>query len=319
MTTKRSPAGAPGADVFARTVPLMIEKHYFGESRSANMAPVQLTEGGKAIPTEDQARTKAFLSLRKKLLDSEELRRIRYRDGAFKDFLKGSATPFRPGLWLVPVKLTELVAAEARKWEEEREALVEKACDVYPSLVAAMRKPLGVMYNQLDYPSVDVFRSKYWVEWRFINFGVAEVLREVRADIFRREEEKLVRQASEARVLIEQHLRSGLLEVTKHLHDLLAPKASGRRVGLRENCLDRLNEFLGTVEARDVTGDKELGKVVAKLRKFTATMDVQAIRDDDELRDRATEEMEAVATTLEALVVEGPARGIRVRAEEMAS
>lgn len=307
--TRRQAAAAPSTDVFARTVPLLLEKHYFGESKKASMAPVSI-DGQTAA---EQARTKAMLTLSKRLLNSEELRKVRYRDIEFRDYLRGVSTPFRPGLYLVPLALVEAVDEAARTWEAERAALVEAAAVAYPAHVQAMREPLGPLFNPLDYPPAGVFRSKFWVDWRFVDFGVASVLREVRADIFRRETEKLQRQAGEARTLIEQHLRGSLLEITAHLRDLLGPKASGKRPQLRDNCLERLMGFLATVEQRDVTGDESLQRVVARLRKLSTGLDLEVLRDDEDVRDATAKDMALIAAQVERLVVEGPARGIRFR------
>ncbi len=316
MTTRQTrPAKAvPGTDVFARTVPLLIEKHYFGESKSASLAPMRIDGQTK----EEQTRTKSLLSLSKRLIDSEELRRVRYRDKEFRETLKGLATPFRPGLWLVPVQMAETADAEAQRWEIERQALVDAAATAYPAHIRSMKEPLGPLFNPADYPKVDVFRAKFWVDWRFIDFGVAAILKEVRADIFRRETEKLQRQAGEARVLIEQHLRGGLLDITKHLRDLLTPKGSNKKVVLRPNSFDKLTEFLATVEARDVTGDEDLRRVVKQLRTVAKSLDLEILREDKDMREKVTEEMNEITTQLEALVVEAPTRAIRIRDEEVA-
>jgi hypothetical protein len=316
-TVRRQGRPGPGADVFARTVPLQVEKHYFGESKSASLAPVQITgDDGLALGAADQAKTKAFLNMSKKLLNAPELRAVRYRDIAFRDWLKGVATPWRPGLWLVPHQLIDQVDAEAQRWEKERQALVDTAASVYLERVEAMREPLGPMYNPGDYPRVDVFKAKYWVDWKWVSYGPADVLREVRSDIFRRETEKMHRDAVEARTLVQQHLRSQLLAITTHLRGLLAPKASGRRVNLRSDVFERLNEYLDGVAQRDVTGDKDLGAVVKQLRTMCKAMDLETLRDDDAVRDKAAEDMGVITTALSALVEEGPSRGMRMRDEE---
>lgn len=305
---------APTADVFARTVPLMVEKHYFGESKSASLVPVSLDGQTK----EEQARTKALLSLSKRLINSAETRQVRYRDVEFRRTLHAVATPFRPGFYLVAVDMVERAFEEAQRWESERNVLADRAEAAYPSMVQAMREPLGPMFSELDYPPPSVFRAKFWVDWKFINFGVASVLREIRADIFARETAAWKAQAAEAQDVIRQHLRAGLLDVTRHLRGLLAPKASGKRPVLRGGCLDDLTAFLDTLPARDATDDKALQQVVGQLKVIGRSLDLEILRDDDRLRDEVASEMAVVARALEAMVVEAPSRGIRLREEEVA-
>lgn len=303
---------APSSDVFSKTVPLLVQKHAFWESRKASMEPITIT----GQTQEDQIRTKSHLTLSKRLLNSDELRAIRHRDTAFRLFLQNTATPFRPGLYLIPLALVETVDIEATKWETERQALVDAAALAYPAHIEAMRVPLGPLFNELDYPSVPAFKSKFWVDWRFINFGVNDKIASVRADIFKKEQAKLERQSLEAQDMIEQHLRSSLFTITAHLRGLLAPKASGKRVGLRDNCLDKLTEFLATVESRNVTGDQSLAKVCGRLRMLSKKLDLEVLRDADEVRDKVADEMTKIEASLSALVTEGPAgRGIRLREE----
>jgi hypothetical protein len=298
------------ADVFSRTVPLVVERHFFGETKKASLAPVRIEQGEAATETD-----KRLLTLSKRLLDSAELRAIKLRDTRFREYLQAHATPWRPGMYLVPFGMVETVHGEAGRWERERQALVDAAAAAYPGHVEAMRGPLGPLFNPLDYPSVAVFRTKFWVDWRFIDMGVPNVLRQFRADVFAREEEALRRQASAARQMVEQHLRASLLEITRHLAELLQPSPSGKKRTLRDGVLDRLNEYLATVESRNITNDGELRRVTERLRRLGAGLSVEALRDDEDLRARAAEEMVAVQAAVAELVEDAPERAIRIREE----
>jgi hypothetical protein len=205
----------PGADVFARTVPLVIERHYFGEHKKASLTAVE-TDADKAL-----------LALRKRLLRMPETQAIRHRDTGFRKWLETVASPFRAGVWLVPVGMVEKVDDAARVWEAERRELVEVAGSAYPVQVEKMREPLGPLFNTLDYPPTDVFKAQFWIDWRFIDFGVPAVLQSVRAEVFERERQKLEAAGQKATDMIEQHLAGQLLEITEHLSDLLAPRAGG--------------------------------------------------------------------------------------------
>lgn len=314
----RSERTVPGADAFVRTAHLLIEKHYYGESKSASLQPVEIKgTDGKALNPEQQAKTKALLGLRKRLLDSPELRQIKYRDKEFRHFLHGVATPFRPGLYLVPAKMVEVVCAEAKKWEQEREALVETAAKAYPAHVQSMRGPLGPLYNPLDYPPVEVFKAKFWISWRFVNFGVSDLIKEARADIIQEETAKLRAQAVEASALIQQHLFVSLNKILEHLKDLLTPSGESKRLGIREGSFDRLTEFLKTVEDRDTTGNPSLKRVITQLRKLGKNLDLDTLREDDTVRAQVTTEMTQIIERVDALVVE-TTRGIRIRDEEVA-
>lgn len=309
--TQRQTASAVTTDVFARTVPFLVERHGWGGTRKASMANVVVTKDN-----EEQADTdKAFLSLRKRLLNSAEIRSIGQRDNRFRELLNNNATPFRPGLFLVPIANVNAVYDAAVRWENDRDHLADVAKDAYPAHVAGMREKLGPLYNALDYPTPERFRATFWVDWRYLDFGVPAVLRQLRKDIFQEEAAKLQRQGTEARVMIEQHLRGSLLEITEHLAALLQPKADGKLPQLKDAALDKLVAFLDTIKARNVTNDTELEVVADRLRALGSGLDGDILREDTQLRARSAAVMAAAVESLKGLVEDAPGRGIRIREE----
>lgn len=289
-------------DIFKKMVPLRIEKHSFGEHRKASTTNIDVE--GVEKNTADEAQVKALLSLRKRLLKSEQTAAVRNRDTDFYRFLRGVATPFSPGIWLVPFALVEVVDTEAQKWERERVELVEAAALVYPAHVAEMLKTPGDLYRAADYPSVAEFKAKYWAHYQFLDFGVPQVLKAIRADIFERETAKVKRQAAQAAEIVEQHLAGSLLKITEHLTALLQPKQTGKMPVLRDNALDKLFEFLDTAQARDVTNFTGFQHVTARLKTLAAGINVEKLRDDEQFRARIATEMEAAKDAVAALVHE---------------
>lgn len=293
-------------NVLAHTAPIIIEKHSFGESRSANLSAV-----------ETQA-DKTFLSLRKKLLESPEVAAIKARDTHFRKFMQANATPFRPGFWLVAIPMVERVHDAATTWEVERGLLADAAAEAYPRHVERMPEILKDQFNPMNYPSASRYRETFWVNWRFVEFGVPNVLRELRADVLKAETEKTVRLAAQARTVIEQHLLASLHEVTTHVSDLLQPRSNGSKPSLRPGCLDRFVDFLATVEARNVTNSAELRRMTEQVRRIGQGLTVDALRDDDALRARTSAALATIGEAVAALVTEGPERAIRLREEAMA-
>lgn len=294
----------PSSDVFARSLHMIVERHYFGKHKKASLGSVQ-TEADKA-----------YLTLSKRLLNMPEVTAIDQRDSQFRKWMGTVATPFRPGLWLVPVGMVERVDAAAQVWQRERDELADAAALVYPLQVNAMREPLGPLFNPLDYPTTEIFRSHYSVAWRFINFGVPDVLREIRTEVFERERQKLEEAGAEAREMIEQHLASSALKLTNHLVDLLRPRANGRKPALRDGALDNMLSFLDTIAVRDVTNFRELQAVTERLRRATRGLTVDSLRSDDALRDRTATLLEEAREAVTALVVDDSPRTIRIREEE---
>lgn len=299
-------------DVFARTVPLIVERHAFWEHKKTGMAGVNIT----GQTEEEQARTKALLALTKRLLNSPETSAVRQRDENFRKHLQTVTTPFRPGFYLVPVGLVERVDRDALGWETDRDALADRAAEAYPGHVTAMAERLGSLYNPLDYPTQERFRAAFWVDWRFVDFGVPNILREIKADVFEREREKLARTGAQAREMVEQHLAGSLLKITDHVAALLKPRANGKMPALRDGALDRLLDFLNTVEARNVTDFKGLQTVTTRLKAMAKGLNIELLRDDEELRARTAVAIEEAKAAVDELVTEDTRRAIRLRDDD---
>lgn len=294
---------------FARTVPFMMERHAWGEHRKANISMVSVVK-----TSDDQEETdKTLLSLRKRLIDSEKTRAIRNLDLKFRVWVESvSSTPLRPGLFLVPVGMVEQVSERAEAWEKEREALVAEAKAEFPSLIAPMKAKLGAMWNERDYPTADKFAESFWVEWRFVDMGVPNMLRDLRADVFAKERKKVEREAERAAEMIRQHLRSTLLDITTHVVGLLEPREGGRKARLTIGALDRMNQFFETIALRDVTGDTELRAISERLQRAARGIDVEVLRSDDVARARTKEAFDGIAAVL-APMVDTSTRLIRFR------
>jgi hypothetical protein len=294
--------------VFARTVPLIVERHSFGEYRKASLNNVEVKKGD-----DEKEADKKLLSLTKRLLDCAEVKAITQHDKVFSIYLRLVAAPYRPGMFLVPIGMVEHLDERARAWEEKRAELVEAATRVYLARVEAMRVPLGPMYRRDDYPSQDEFRASYWVSWRFVDFGAPALLQNVKAEVFARERQKVEAEAQRARVLIRQHLRQTLLDMTEHLAKLLSPK-DGKFPALRGGALDRLLEFVGSINLRDVTNDVELRSVVQRLDGIGKGLTFEQLRDDEALRVATGSIVQEAQAVLATLVSDSP-RAIRLRDE----
>jgi len=303
----------PGRNVFERTMPMLFEKHSFGDHRKVSLAHVQV----KKTADDQQDPDSKLLTFGKRLFDFPKMRAITRHDDDFRQYLwQQAAIPFRPGLVLVPVGLIDAVARRAEEWVTGRDRLADEATLEYPAVVEAMRGPLGPLYNPRDYPPAPVFRAAWWAQYRFVDMGVPNMLKEFKADVFARERAKLEREAQRAVTTIQQHLRETLLDITVHLERLLTAKGDGRFPALRENALDGLNAFLSTLELRDVTNDAQLRDVVRRLRAAGAGIPTrEALKDDQVLRARVGAAVTEIKATLETLVVDRP-RQLRVREDE---
>jgi hypothetical protein len=300
----------PADSVLTRTTFFVVKKGYFGEHKTASLAGVQ-TDADKNR-----------LSLGKRIVQMPETALIRSCDGRFRIWLNKNCTPFAEGTWNVSYGMVTAVAQRAQEWKDERALLVAAAGRAYPAEVEKQRREakagtgLAHLYDPRDYPSAERFMSEYWAEDRFIDFGVPGALMQVDPAIFEAERQKLVAEGERAKNLIQQHLAQQVIDITEHLHELLTPRSSGRKAAVRDGTLDDLFQFLDTLAARDVTGFAELQTITERLRQTAAGLDVETLRKDDTVRTRTASVMGEVRDAVAALIVDAPARGIRVRDDD---
>ena len=304
------PVEAVPTDVFSRVIPFMYERHYWGEHRKESMTDVDVA--ADRLTPEDQIKAKALMTLNKRMIESPEINNIRLVDRRFGDFMRRVATPWRPSEFFVPVGLVQPVHVNAKKWIESRERLADEATATFPQRIAEMAEK-DPLHDPDFYPTPEEFRAKFTASYRFMDFGVPELLRALSEHAFEEERAKMAELGREAEHMIEQHLAGSLLAILTHLKDLLAPRANGRMPSLRDEALKPLLEFMALVPMRDATNFTGLQNVVKQLEQLQSGVTVDALRDDKQFRAVIATRMEELAASVSDLVVDDAQRAIRLR------
>lgn len=316
MSSPSRRSSAP--DVFARTVPFMYERHSFGEAKEADLTKVQV-DNQAAEPTEaEKASGKAMLGLTKRLIAMPETVALRAIDKKFYEFLKASGTPFRPSFFLIALPMVERVDAAAQVWQADRDHAADVATAAYPAQVEAMRlllEPIG-QFNPRDYPTPQAFRRRFWCDYRFVNFGVPNVIETIKTEIFERERDKAAREGQKFVSVIEQHMAGTLLRITDALAATLAQRADGTKPALRANALDKLLQYVDTFAARDATNFKGLQAVTRDLKRLAKGLDIETLREDPQLREQTAQAMRDATDAVALLVTEETRRSIRLRDDD---
>ncbi len=245
---------------------------------------------------------KALIRVSKTLLDSPELQAIRTLDGDIRHFLYDMCLPFEVGIHLLPLGLVETVDERLHEFKDKRGELVESFLSAYPRLCQEAAGRLRTLYNPTDYPPVDEVRSRFTFSWQYVSYGVPEQLREISAQFFQEEREKAVVAMSEARTEIQQVMRASLLEMVNHLRDRLGDLPDGKPQRLRESTLQKLRDFLGTFDLRNVVDDQELKEQVQKARELLEGVSTDALRNMPLVRAWVRDGMAQVAAQMDVLV-----------------
>jgi len=286
-------------DLARKTVFVKLRLGLLGNSRKVSSAQVEVDAD------------KNLIRVTKTLLDSPELQAIRTLDGEVRHFLYDMSLPFEVGIHLLPLGLVEGVDEKLREFKGKRGELVESFLNAYPRLCQEAAGRLRTLYNPADYPPVDEVRSHFTFNWQYVSYGVPDQLREISAQIFHEEREKAVVTMSEACSEIQQVMRASLLELVGHLRDRLADQEDGKPERLRESTVQKLRDFLGTFDLRNVVNDQELKEQVERARALLVGTTTDAIRNTTELRSRVRGGMADIADRLGTMVSDRVGRKFR--------
>jgi hypothetical protein len=197
------------------------------------------------------------------------------------------------------------------EFKDKRGELVESFLSAYPRLCQEAAGRLRTLHNPADYPPADDVRSHFTFCWQYVSYGVPEQLREISARFFEEEREKAVVAMSEACSEIQQVMRASLLELVSHLRDRLGDQPDGKPQRLRESTLQKLRDFLGTFDLRNVVDDQELKEQVEKARALLEGVNTDALRNMPLIRARVREGMADLAAQMDALAGDRVSRKFR--------
>jgi hypothetical protein len=289
----------PGTDLARKTVFIKLHLGLLGNTRKVSSSQVEVDAD------------KALIRVSKTLLDSPELQAIRTLDGDLRRYLYDTCLPFDVGIHLLPLGLLETADERLREFKRKRDELVEAFLVAYPRLCQEAAGRLRTLYNPADYPPVDEVRSRFTLSWQYVSYGVPEQLGEISARIFETEREKAAEAMSQACDEIQQVMRASLLELVSHLRDRLADQPDGKPQRLRESTLQKLRDFLGTFDLRNVVDDQDLKEQVDKARALLEGVSTDALRNMPLIRSRVREGMAELAAQMDTLAGDRVSRKFR--------
>lgn len=299
-------AAAPDPDaLYKRAVLLSLELRKLGNRR-------KVPTGAVTVDAE-----KRLLAVSKKLLDSDEMDAISKLDGDIRQFAYSRCleSPFRAGVYFLPVELIAEVHAALEAYQAGRAKAVEKLCESYPALKAMAAQELRVLFNERDYPSVDKVRAAFRMTWQYQAVHTPRVLEQISPALFAAESEKARQQIAEASAAIRDALRQGLAELVTHMVDRLTPGTDGKSRIFRDSLVGNFADFLRTFEARNITDDGELSKVAAQARQLLAGVDPAVLRQNAGTRDAIRDGMSQIKQQLDTMLADKPERQITFEEE----
>lgn len=246
----------------------------------------------------------SMLSAHKKLLLSPELDAIRKHDTKVKSQVLNLALPgpLKDGFYNVPKINVLAVTRILENGFTERSPLIDLFIAFYDERTRESIARLGDLGNKLDYRSRDVVRSKFTMEWNWLEINVPEELKSIRAGLYLEEQEKLRKEFEGVAEAGKQILRSEFTQLVDRAVDSLLGVSDGKRKKFYASSVTSVEEFLKTFEDRNIANDKVLQEQIARLKNALVGFPAERIREDADVRNYVGQRFQEIRKDLSGMM-----------------
>jgi hypothetical protein len=255
---------------------------------------------------------KAWLGVTKKLYESEELDEINSIGNETRMWVESRALPsnIKRGVHLLPVEFIEEVDAKMKDGNARRVPLVEKMIRRVKEYQANAKARLNKLYDESQYLTPAQLRAAFDIRWRYVWVDSAKQLESVSPELYAEECKKAQAAGVELRESIQQLMRAEFMEKLNHFIDRLSPNEHGEKKSFREGSIDKFREFCKIYNPRDITNDVQVRTLVEHAESLMGDVDVDSLRNNDDLRKHIRTGFENIKNALDPLVVDKPHRRI---------
>jgi hypothetical protein len=272
---------------------------------------VRMWQGQKMVEPSVMARlgNSDWLTGRKRLVDPEHLSSVAAVARQARSMLKKHALPFPiDGLTLVPKDSIPIIEGELLCLQQEFTRKVSDFERHYQTCRYDAQTVLGELFSETDYPMH--IEERFSFEWRYVHLALPGKSRVLSAEIYEREKRKFVDLMETTRTEAMVALREEFAGLVGHMTKRLDPNASERPKVLRASMVEKLEEFLRGFGSRNLFEDEALENLVAQARSIMRGVDIEGLRDSDNLRTRIHEDMEKLKDAVDASLENLPRRRI---------
>ncbi len=256
------------------------------------------------------------MHISKDILDAPELKRIVNHDRKIIDYIRSKSVPcpiLKNGMYMLIIDNVEDLENGLQPLLDERLALIDEACDVYPQRIDEIKNRLGPLYDPGDYPSASTVKAAYDVKINYVSFSVPWKLERVSKAIFDRERDKAVEGWATVLEQSQQLLCTQMAQFVDHMVDSLSPTEDGKEKTIRKPFLEKLDQFLNNFSGRNVTSNAELQDLVTRARNVMSGVDSTALKGNQSTRDHLRSAFSEIKQSLDGMITDKPERRITLR------
>jgi hypothetical protein len=190
--------------------------------------------------------------------------------------------------------------------------LIAAFLKVYPAQREEMRRTLGDLYDEADYPVAREIRDRFWVSTMMMELNAPESLKGISGVMYQEEVARIRNVWEETKGTITAALYQEMAELVNGLVERLTVREGEKAQALRPGAVAKFQEWLDLFGARNLTRDQDLEVIVERARAVVSGVDVETIRESKGLRQELAATFADLKKELTAAIGARPSRKIRL-------
>lgn len=256
----------------------------------------------------ETSETSEDVSARKRIIRSESSQKMVTLRNSVKALLNKYShnAVFRPGVYTVPLEYIPTVEEKLKEALVTLEEIRQELREEWPTILADAKERLGKLFDASDYHSADSAARELNMTYRYMSIShTPDILKQVAAETYQADLNRSKSQIEAELEAFRSHLRSALLQLVKNMRRTLTkPDGEKRRFG--KTFFKNLNEFMETFDARNLSEDGELSKVVSSLRKVAKGYDnSESLKSNPAMQDALNADLSSIDSSLQDMVEDG--------------
>jgi len=252
-----------------------------------------------------------FLSAGKKLLDTSHpaFKAVTAIRGRAVSYWKGVSLPYpEAGVRLIRRDAITDFDTRIALFQEELDEAVEKLDRRYDELRSAVRDRLGDLFDSRDYPSS--LTGLFAIEHDYPSVEPPEYLRRLNPEVYAQECDRVRNRFDEAVQLAEGAFLEELSKLVDHVSERLSGQADGKPKIFRDSAVTNLSEFFERFQTLNINSNEQLDQLVDRAQAIVRGVEPNQLRKSGDLRQRVADQLTAVQSSLDDLLIDRPRRNI---------
>ena len=220
----------------------------------------------------------------------------------------------RTGAWMdngpriIPNTLIIATIEDINSLNLEHQSAVDEACAAYPGMVDQRRIELNGMFNEADYPPVEIWRTKFYFKLHILPLPDTDDFRcKISDEALEQIKAGYADQLKTAEELTKKLPADKIMEVVGHMAKMLGaykPGEDGKRAesAFRQSLVDNVRELCMLLPHFNIGNDPQLVSVIARMEKELCAEDEPALKKDEILRETVRKSAEDILTEVSQFI-----------------